>query len=351
MKSAVSNLTMLENQAAWQVADKAASLEVRPAPYKTPGESQIWIRVRAVAINPVDQKIQELGTKLFPNLQYPLILGSDVAGDVVEVGSQVKRFKVGDRVCGMTAGFGTNEPTERAFQEYCVLSEHLASPVPDSLSYEHASVLPLCLCTSACGLFHKDYLGLELPSLQPKPAGKSVLIWGGASSVGSNAIQLAVAAGYDVVTTASSLNHDYVKSLGARSVVDYRSKDCVGELAEALKGRNVVGAYDCIGVNGAHESCAEVLLQTDSRRFMASAMPPPQNVREGVTAKFVVTALVRDGGLSRYLFEDFLPRALAQGTYKAAPSPKVVGKGLESLQKALDAQKKGNSAAKLVVTL
>lgn len=104
---------------------------------------------------------------------------------------------------------------DNAFQEYTVVPAHMASPIPSTLSFDHAAVIPLGLSTAAAGLFEKEYLAPQHPSVSPKPTGKALLIWGGSTSVGSNAIQLAVAAGYDVITTASPKNFDYVKKLAA----------------------------------------------------------------------------------------------------------------------------------------
>jgi len=156
------------------------------------------------------------------------VLGSDVAGEVVEVGSAVTRFRTGDRVLGHAVG-NRQEP------------EHLSSPTPDDLSYQQAAVLPLGLSTAACGLFQRDLLGLRLPTCHPQPTGQTVLVWGGSTSVGSNAIQLAAAAGYDVLTTASAHNHDYVKRLGASQAFDYRSPTAVGDITRALRGRTLAG--------------------------------------------------------------------------------------------------------------
>jgi NADPH:quinone reductase-like Zn-dependent oxidoreductase len=98
-----------------------------------------------------------------------------------------------------------NRACEGAFQEYVVLRTNLVSPIPESVSFEQASVLPLGLSTAACGLYMKDYLALQLPSVKTAKGstGQTLLIWGGSTSVGANAIQLAVNSGYEVITTAS----------------------------------------------------------------------------------------------------------------------------------------------------
>ena len=164
---------------------------------------------------------------------------------MVEVGSSVSRFAKGDRVLGHAVGMASQRDCDNAFQKYTVVLEHMASPIPSSLSFEHAAVLPLGLSTAAVGLFQKEYLKLQYPSVHPKPTGKTLLVWGGASSVGSNAIQLAVAAGYEVITTASPKNFDYVKKLGASQVLDYHSKSIADELVDIFKGKTIAGAFDC----------------------------------------------------------------------------------------------------------
>ena len=180
------------------------------------------------------------------------MVGSDVAGEVVEVGGGVTRFRVGDRVVGFAAGSDKqrNRAAEGAFQDYVVLLAHMASPIPDAMAFEDAAVLPLGLSTAACGLFQKDFLAMNAPSAAPRPTGKTLLVWGGSTSVGSNAIQLAVAAGYDVITTASPRNFDYVKRLGAREAFDYRSKTVVADIVARLRGREVAGAL-AIGAGSA----------------------------------------------------------------------------------------------------
>ncbi len=311
----------------------------------------------AVAVNPLDWGIQDMGETLFPWIAYPTVLGEDVAGEVVEVGSAVSRFKIGDRVVGHAVGFVSNEPSGGAFQIYTVLLAHMASPIPSTLSYESAAVLPLGLSTAACGLFPKDYLALQYPSVPPKPTGKALLVWGGSTSVGSNAIQLAVAVGYEVITTASPKNFDYVRKLGASQVFDYNSQTIVDDLIDALKGRTIAGAMaigNALTVgNGAAAAaaCLEVVDKSDGVKFVSMALRVPDKLPSGVGAKFILGSGLKDNELHRVIYGDFLPKALAEGKYIAAPDPQVVGKGLEYIQAGLDLQKRGMSAKKVVVSL
>ena len=346
---------MSSNAAAWLTAAKARPLEVGPAPYVHPGANEVVVKNAAVAINPVDWGLQAFA--IFP-VDYPTILGHDVAGEVVEIGSACSRLKKGDRVLGITMGFHSKRNCEQGFQKYTVLQEHMASELPAGLSFEQAAVLPLCLCTAAGALFDKDHLDLELPSTNPKSTGKTLLVWGGASSVGSNAIQLGVAAGYEVFTTASSKNFDYVKKLGASKVFDYHDENVVDQLIDALKGKSMPGVVDAIGeaapigFQGALHKCIDIVSKTDSVKFIATAQMVPENLSSGdITVKFIFPSNVKDNGVGKAIFAEFLPKALAEGKFIAAPEPEVVGHGLENVQAGIDAWKKGVSAKKVVVTL
>ncbi|KAL1642560.1 putative secondary metabolism biosynthetic enzyme [Diplodia intermedia] len=368
------------NRAAWLTAKQARPLQVKDAPYTPPGPNEIVVKAGAIAVNPVDAMKQAMGDMMMGWIKYPFVLGDDLAGEVVEVGHGVTRFKPGDRVLGHAVSIDkrSNRSCEGAFQEYVVLRTNLVSPIPDDLSYEKACVLPLCMSTAACGLFMKDFLALELPT--PKTprnsTGQTLLVWGGSTSLGSNAIQLAVAAGYNVITTASPKNFDYVTQLGASRVFDYRSSTAVADITAAMKGTKNVGAI-AIG-EGSMEACIEIIGAAPGRKFISQAsvpMPsdiPPQGMAlvsfiasflwfnvstfvkcktGGIGAKFIWGDDLMANDVGSAIYERFLPEALAAGKYVTAPEPYVVGKGLDHIQEALDIVKKGVSARKVVVTL
>ena len=257
-----------------RIPSKHAQLVVEPAPYTHPGPGQIVVRNHAVAINPLDWIIQVEGNLLYGWLKYPTVLGTDVSGEVVELGEGVTRFRVGDRVFALAVGTDkdTNTGSEGAFQQYTVVREQLTSPIPDAMSFEEASVLPMAVSTAAAGLFQDDYLGLRLPSAAARPTGETVLVWGGSTSVGSNAIQLAVAAGYEVITTASPKNFDYVRSLGASQAFDYNSPTVIPDIIAALADRTVAGAVS-FGTTGA-PACVKIMAKSRGKKFVAIATPP-----------------------------------------------------------------------------
>lgn len=334
------------NAAAWLPSPRAHPLKVEAAEYPAVAENEVIVKVSAVAVNPMDWAIQMLGEDLFSWLQYPYIGGTDAAGTVVEVGPGVTKYKVGDRVVGLAPGF---VPREGAFQNYTVLSTNVSAPIPDHLSFEDAVVLPLGLSTAACGLYQKDCLALEYPRLDPKPAGKTVLIWAGASSVGANAIQLAVASGYEVFTTASPKNWVYCKSLGASRVFDYRSPTVVQDLVDAFKGRSCAGGFAI--QPGSEQPVFEVVARSEGAKTVAIAGNLPSDIPTGITARPIFASTIKDNEVGGKIFDDYLPEALAQNKYKCQPAPLVVGQGLGKIQEALDKGKEGVSAQKLVVSL
>lgn len=310
-------------------------------------------------------------------VKYPWVLGTDLAGEVVEVGSGVTRFKVGDRVVGNSVGVdkSRNSSAEGAFQTHSVLLAHMVSSIPDNLPFEKATVIPLGLSTAACGLYEKEQLALAYPLTDPKPSGKTLLIWGGSTSVGCNAIQLAVASGYEVITTASPKNFDYLKRLGASHAFDYNSRTVVEDVTRAFEGKTVAGALS-IG-SGAADACSDVLARCKGNKHIAMvSYPVPQPLPErfvlprvvfgfvswsvynwfrskirGISTKFIFGSTLAFNEVGKVVYEDFLPKALSKGTFVPAPEPYVFGKGLECIQDAMDIQKKGMSAKKVVECL
>lgn len=369
-----------DNTAAWFVQGRL-TLEVRAAPYTPPRARELVVRTHAVAVNPVDWLIPLIGRFAYPWLKSPTVLGFDLAGEVVEVGPEVARFQVGDRVLALAVGTekSRNTPAEGAFQQYAVVLERLTCPLPGHLTYEQGAVLPLGLSTAACGLFQKDQLALEHPSAAPVPTGQTLLIWGGSTSVGSNAIQLAVAAGYEVVTTASPHNFQYVRALGASQVFDHRSKTVVRDLVAALQGKTLAGALSI--ASGSAGACMDVLRACEGRKFVSLASTPvsfeplahqPRSPlllprlmgrmlwatallqlkarRAGIRTKSIWGGSLMNDEVGPLIFEAFLPAALAEGRYRAAPEPEVIGHGLGAVQHGFEVQQRGVSARKVVIS-
>jgi NADPH:quinone reductase-like Zn-dependent oxidoreductase len=287
------------------------------------------------------------------------ILGVDIAGTVVEVGADVTSFKEGDRVAALAPGTIDGNLASAAFQLYTVVPARVAARIPDDMHFTRAVVLPLALTTASWGLFEPSFLGIEAPTTSaPAPMQDSkriVLVWGGSSSVGSCAIQLAAAAGLTVFATASSKNFDYVKALGASQVFDYSHPEIVSHMVAAAQGKEIVGAYDAITSDATTMACANFLKDFGRGKILCtgpnySGLVMPDGVQRlnGPPPRSGA-----DGGptIWQRVWADFMGNGLAKGKLKANPEPLVVGVGLERLQEGIDMCRKGVSAKKIVVEL
>ncbi len=369
------------NEAVWLTA-KRGSLRIGPAPVTAPGAREILVRNRAVAVNPVDRLLPLIGDFIAPWLAYPTVPGSDVAGEVLAVGHAVTRFKVGDRVLGHAAFLekSRNRAAEGAFQRATVLLEDMASPIPPGMEFADAAVLPLGLSTAACALFQADQLALRPPTTAGAATGETVLVWGGSSSVGANAIQLAAAAGYEVFTTASPRNHAHVRGLGAAQAFDRHGPTVIRDVVRALDGKTLAGvlaigvgsAPACVAIAGAVRGARVVstvsppvsfdaapagsrralwLVPTLARLLAANLSVAMAARRRGVRTRSVWGGALVDNALGAMIYADYLPRALADGRHVAAPPPLIVGSGLAAIPGALARLGAGVSARKIVVTL
>ena len=173
-------------------------------------EDDVLVQVHAAGVNPLDSKIRNGEFKLLLPYRLPLILGNEVAGVVLRVGSRVQRFKPGDEVYARP-----DKDRIGTFAELIAINEADVALKPKTLSMEEAASIPLVALTAWQALVERAKL----------KRGDKVLIHAGSGGVGTIAIQLAKHLGALVATTTSSSNVDFVKSLGADVVVDYKKDD------------------------------------------------------------------------------------------------------------------------------
>jgi len=161
-------------------------------------------------VNPVDFKLRDGKLRLLRRYQFPLILGHDCAGEVVQVGEDVTQFKVGDRIFSRPRNgrIGT-------FAEFIAIDQSEAALMPPNLNYHEAASLPLVALTSWQAL-------VDVAQLKPR---QQLLIPAGSGGVGTFAIQLAKHIGAEVWTTTSGKNLEFVKSLGADHAINYQDED------------------------------------------------------------------------------------------------------------------------------
>jgi NADPH:quinone reductase-like Zn-dependent oxidoreductase len=185
-------------------------LRVAELPDPDVRDDDVLVQIHAAGVNPLDAGIRDGKFKLILPYRLPLILGNDMAGVVVRVGTRVTRFKPGDEVYARP-----DKDRIGTFAEYIAISEADLAHKPTTLRMTEAASLPLVGLTAWQALVERADLR----------EGQKVLIHGGSGGVGTIAIQLAKHLGATVATTASTANADWLKSLGADIVIDYKNQD------------------------------------------------------------------------------------------------------------------------------
>ncbi|OAP64196.1 hypothetical protein AYL99_00168 [Fonsecaea erecta] len=370
------------NLAAILPSAKAPNLTISPAPYSPPSSGEVVIRAHAVAINPADWIIQRLGILISEEDGYPCILGCDVAGEVVELpregqtDQRISHLKVGDRVIGQTTPLRVKESKDldltgdgleqwrgkkvyaySSFQQYVVLLSPFVAKIPEATTYEDAVVLPLAVRTASSCLFPEVMLGLDMPPVEgiAEKKGKTLVVWGASSSVGSCGVQLAVLAGYTVVGICSQRNHGFVTSLGAEKCFDQSDPNIVESAISYLRaaGEEVIGAYDAISKPPTLHSLCEILHACGGRKFIASVFPGAAQYAKNDVSIVPNVSAVSDfsTGVAPRVW-DWLEIALEDHRLQYMPAPEFMGSGLECVQTAMDKLAGGTvSGRKLVVTL
>ncbi|KAK1912401.1 hypothetical protein P3342_010002 [Pyrenophora teres f. teres] len=268
---------MPQNKAAWITSPGAHPFVVKEAPYLSAGPEEVVIKNAVIAINPVEWKIQYHSEEHKYLYNYPFILGSDCVGTVEEVGKGVTRFAKGDRVIAFCPSLPTNNTAQSAFQYYTLVPASHTISIPASLPFKNGVVLPLALATAASGLYPPNLLNLPLPTTPPckTELKKTVLIWGGSSSVGLAAIQLAVTSGLRVIAACSPANFELVKSVGAEEVFYYRSASAASDVVVSLQQPDTefAGVYDAISESSSFSMVKFILETLQSKVHIAVVLP------------------------------------------------------------------------------
>jgi len=277
-----------------------------------PGPGQILVKVVAAAQNPADWK--SLGRALKES-KYGGIIGNDFAGTVEELGPDVPAGvrTAGERVGGY--GIGTiSESANGAFAEYVVAeAEYGIVPIPVGWSFEEAAQLGIAPFT-ALQTLHET---LELPSPLDARSGpqRTILIWGGATSVGQYAIQFAKLGGFRVITTASPKNFDLVKGFGADEVFDYRDEKVV-EKIRATTGNALDIAVDTISEGKTAEQVTGAIGDKGGR---VAVILPYDSPRPDVKVKFSSAYELVKREFNGKWYVDLLTKILATGKIKPNP--------------------------------
>jgi alcohol dehydrogenase len=260
-------------------------------PVPVPGPRDILVKVRAAGLNPVDYKFRQGKLRPIHRPKLPFVLGNELAGEVIDVGGDVKRFGVGDRVFARVA-----KERGGAFAEQACVDENHAAPMPRNLDFSTAAAVPLAGLTALQAL--RDELGVQ--------PGQRVFISGGAGGVGTFAIQIAKWLGAQVTTTASKRGETLVRSLGCDEVIDYTAQDISRAQARFDAG------FDLIGGKTLRQMFE--IMKPGARIVSVAALPEPQTAIKDLAGRRALAVLfwiisygirsrARRAGVSyRYLF-------------------------------------------------
>ncbi|OSS51852.1 hypothetical protein B5807_03670 [Epicoccum nigrum] len=318
-----------------------------------PSSHEVLVKNRFVAQNPTD--VQSLDGNAFGD---GTVLGCDFVGQVAQVGDSVSRYRKGDIIAALI--WGGEVKGHGAYSEYTLANELISFPVPKSIAPEAAATVPLACCTAWLALFSKDCLAIDRNSGNKT----SVLIWGGSSSVGLYAIQIARQHGFEVVTVCSPKHHEKAKALGADQVFDYKSEHVVEQIKSAAPRLQYV--FDTIGDRSSSATASKTLGEAGG---MLCTVRPGKANTEGVSSQTKVTdVLVWTAFLKDHQYKEFkwpahkedhtlafelfdkLPQWLEDGTIK--PNQPKILHGLDKVHQGFQEYREGKlSGCKIVYAI
>ena len=299
---------------AWRVHEFGPPdvMKFERVPRPEPGPGEILVKVEAAGVGPWDGWIRA-GKSALPQ-PLPLILGSDLSGEIVATGPGVSELRVGEQVYGVT-----NPQFIGAYAEYALASAAMVSSKPTSLTYIEAASVPVIAVTAWQALFDQAQL----------KAGQTVVIHGAAGNVGSYAVQLARRAGLQTIATVATDDIAFVRDLGANTVIDYRTQRFEEE------ARDADAVIDLVG--GETQNRSFQVLRRGGKLISAVSRPDQHLAeRQGVEAAFFLVNVTSqylaeiagliDGGKLRTRVGAVLPLADAREAHfmleRVRPQPK-----------------------------
>ncbi|MEO6190333.1 MAG: NAD(P)-dependent alcohol dehydrogenase [Saprospiraceae bacterium] len=290
-----------------------------------PNKNEILIKVKAFTIAPLDTKIRNGNLKFILKRKFPMILGGDFSGTIVNLDKDIKNFSIGDEVMGATDPFKMNGP----FAEYVKSKPDQIVKKPIQLSFTEAAALPIAAMSSL----------QSLRDLGKLKQGQNILILGAAGAVGHLAVQMARNMGAKITAVCRQVNADFVKSCGADYVIDY-------EKEQVFKEQNT---YDIIFDTVAKYTFKDAKLALKKEGIYINTMPSPSL-------------------MIRSLFNSLTPKKLKVLMLKANPADLAIIKewsanesikvhldkiytGLESIHEATKYQETGHVRGKIAIEI
>lgn len=282
---------------------------------------QVLVRVQAASLNPFDTIVREGYLQESIPLQLPVTLGGDIAGEVVEVGTNVQNFAVGDQVYGQANVVAGNSG---AFAEFAATSAAQIAKAPQGLTPAEAAALPLVGVSALQALVQHIQLGKD----------QKILITGGAGGIGRIAIQFAKYLGAYVATTVTGEGIEAAQKLGADEIIDYKTQD----FAQLLHEYDAV--FDTVG--GPDFNKTLDILTPGSIAVTMSGQPDESKAQElGITAIAQFTKVTTEAldKLREFVEDGFITPHIAQEF------------SLDQIQEAFKARESGTVSGKIVLTI
>jgi len=308
---AAAQMTVVEIPS-WGEAD-VLTVATRPIPAF--GGRDVLIELDGIGVNPVDFKVRGGNYSAAFGEDFPMVLGRDFTGRVVDAGADVSTWKAGDEVLGTLR----MDPRLGCYATHLVVTDAVLARRPAGMSAAVAAALPVAGLTAWQAI-------VEVAMVSP---GQRVLVQAAAGGVGHLAVQLAHYVGAEVIATASARNHDFLRSLGASTVIDY-TKDRFEDVVEPVDA-----VIDCVG-GEVYERSLHVLKPGGIAVTMASRPQPELAESLGVRGALVfvrpdqiqlegLATMVADGRLSVHVDRTF-PLAEAADAHRLQETGHVRGK-------------------------
>ncbi|CBQ68123.1 related to Zinc-binding oxidoreductase [Sporisorium reilianum SRZ2] len=320
-------------------------------------DDEIAVKVTATSINPVDWKIRDYRVFI---TEYPAVLGSDAAGEVVAVGSAVTTHSVGERVFfqGIIGKYDSS-----TFQQYTKIPAALAAKTPSKTSDEQAATFWVAGFAAATGLYHSTGLSLAAPwdaAGSSAGKGKTAIILGGSSSVGQYAIQFARLSGFDHIITTSSASHaDHLKQLGATLVLDRSAATSPADFTSHIPAGSAEWVYDSISSPATQLLAVQLLQHLNGGKVILVTPADEKATAQAKSDGKPQVELKNILGLGshpayRYVSEKLAAHLGGDDGYVAQGKivlnrTQVIEGGLENIEQALKANKEGVSGVKVVL--
>jgi NADPH:quinone reductase-like Zn-dependent oxidoreductase len=266
----------------------ASTLKLEEIPRLSIADDQILIRIRDAGVNPIDWKIRQGYLKQVMPAHFPITLGQDFAGEVIETGKEVPQFAAGDRVFGFAQG---------TYAEYAAAPASTVAAIPNSLDFATAAALPTAGSTA---------LQIVRDVVAAKP-GMTILIHGAAGGVGSYISQIAKNLGARVIGTASGADIEYLKSLGVDEVVDYKrdrfedKATGIDAVVDLVGGETLARSYAVVKKGGVLATTVQPIDESAAKRAGIRAVQVIMTRKAADLAE--LARLVQEGALKPRLGE------------------------------------------------